>query len=131
MTSRDEYNDLVAEETRIRAKMLDDTFNPPTTTGSGVVSGHNFPLDEYDPGPVDPMDETDFGNRYVVYVSYNSVAAEEESCRHSVMAPSAYEAALKAVKGCRLLSYEITAVAEVFPHTGTEHRFSYQLTYHA
>ena len=101
------------------------------TTGSGVIlDGENFPLDEYDPGPIDPMDETDFGNRYVVYVSYNSVAAEEESCRHSIMATSAYETARKAVEGCRLLTYEITAVAEVFAHPGTEYRFSYQLTNH-
>ena len=130
MADRDDFNEWVVQETRIKAKMLDETLNPPTT-GSGVIlDGENFLLDEYDSGLTDPMDETDFGNRYVVYVSYVSVAAEEESCRHSVMATSAYEAALKAVKGCRLLIYEITAVAEVFVHPGTEYRFSYQLVYH-
>ena len=104
----------------------------PTTTNSGVIlDGENFHLDEYDPGPIDPMDETDFGNRYVVYVSQVSVAKEPEFCRHAVLAPTNYEAAANAVRECRLTVYGTTVVAEVFPHTGTEYRFSYQLTYHA
>lgn len=105
----------------------------PTTTNSGVIlDGENFPLDEYDPGPIDPMDETDFGNRYVVYVSYVSVAQESEFCRHAVVAPSSYEAALAAINNpCRLNVYGRTLIAEVFAHPGTEYRFSYQLTYHA
>ena len=105
--------------------------NPPTITGSGGVSGDGILLDEYDSGLTDPMDETDFGNQYVVYVSQVSVAKEPEFCRHAVLAPTNYEAAANAVRECRLTVYGVTVVAEVFPHTGTQHRFSYQLTYHA
>ena len=101
------------------------TEDYPPTTNSGVV------LDEYDPGPTDPMDETDFGNRYVVYVSQVSVAQEPEFCRHAIMAPTNYEAAANAVRECRLTVYGTTVIAEVFAHPGGSYRFSYQLTYHA
>ena len=107
-----------------------DPFFGATSNSGVILDGENFPLDEYDPGPVDPIDETDFGNRYVVYVSQVSIAQESEFCRHAVLAPSNYEAAANAVRECRLTAYGTTVVAEVFPHTGTEYRFSYQLTYH-
>jgi hypothetical protein len=121
--------------------MADDDYTDSVKTSNLPITGitdralnsyiEYLTFDEYDPGPIDPMDEVDFGNRYVVYISQaHAPKKEPEFCRHAVLAPTNYEAAVEAVRDCYLTVYGETIIAEVFAHAGTEYRFSYQLTCH-